>query len=156
VPYFQPISPSLIAARERPRMPWRVVARGAGLGAWGAVSAVAAWQLVSTVGTLQHPTVHANRAPAPRVRVAALHRRVRTPHVHDLLAVAVYRLLGFELPSGFRRPFLSQSFGEFFRSFKPLRARRGAVAVLFPDARPSPPPRAPSARDDRGPPMRRS
>src|SRR5262249_18494663 len=59
VPYFQRIPRSLLADRERPRMPWRVVARGAGLGAWGAVSAVAAWQLVRTVRTVEQPTVHA-------------------------------------------------------------------------------------------------
>src|SRR5262249_30598351 len=45
------------------------------------------------------------------------------------LAVAVYRLLGFELPSGFRRPFLSQSFGEFFRAFN--HYVRDAVLALF-------------------------
>lgn len=129
VPYFQPISPSLIAARERPRMPWRVVARGAGLGAWGVVSAVAAWRLIPAVRAIHDPTVH-----------AIVHHRV----VHELLrfvvayahltytiflAVAVYRLLGFELPSGFRRPFLSQSFGEFFRSFN--HYVRDAVLSLF-------------------------
>src|SRR5262249_36632915 len=40
-----------------------------------------------------------------------------------------YRLLGFDLPSGFRRPFLSQSFGEFFRSFN--HYVRDAVLSLF-------------------------
>jgi hypothetical protein len=129
VPYFQPISPGLIAARERPRMPWRVVARGAGLGAWGAVSAVAAWQLVSTVGTVQHPTVHAivhQRLVFDLLRFIADYAYVTYT---IFLAVAVYRLLGFELPSGFRRPFLSQSFGEFFRSFN--HYVRDAVLSLF-------------------------
>ncbi len=129
VPYFQPISPSLIADRERPRMPWRVVARGAGLGVWGAVSAVAAWQLVTTVRTIQHPTVHAivhQRLVFELVRFIAGYAHVTYT---IFLAVAVYRLLGFELPSGFRRPFLSQSFGEFFRSFN--HYVRDAVLSLF-------------------------
>lgn len=129
VPYFQPISPSLIAARERPRMPWRVVARGAGLGAWGAVSAVAAWQLISTVATLPHPTVHAivhQRLVFELLRFIAGYAHLTYT---IFLAVAVYRLLGFELPSGFRRPFLSQSFGEFFRSFN--HYVRDAVLSLF-------------------------
>ena len=129
VPYFQPISPSLIAARERARMPWRVVARGAGLGAWGAASAVAAWQLVQTVGTIDHPTVHAivhQRLVFELLRFIAGYAHVTYT---IFLAVAVYRLLGFELPSGFRRPFLSRSFGEFFRSFN--HYVRDAVLSLF-------------------------
>ena len=129
VPYFQPISPSLIAARERPRMPWRVAWRGAGLGAWGAVSAVAAWRLVRTVQTIHHPTV---RAIVHQRLVLALVRFI-AGYAHltytIFLAVAVYRLLGFELPSGFRRPFLSRSFGEFFRSFN--HYVRDAVLSLF-------------------------
>jgi hypothetical protein len=129
VPYFQPISPSLIAARERPRMPWRVVARGAGLGAWGAVSAVAAWQFVATVGSIDHPTVHAivhQRLVFELLRFLAAYAHITYT---IFLAVAVYRLLGFELPSGFRRPFLSRSFGEFFRSFN--HYVRDAVLSLF-------------------------
>jgi hypothetical protein len=129
VPYFQPISPSLIAARERPRMPWRVVARGAGLGAWGAVSAVAAWQLVQTVRTVDHPTVHAivhQRLVFELLRFIAGYAHLTYT---IFLAVAVYRLLGFELPSGFRWPFLSRSFGEFFRSFN--HYVRDAVLSLF-------------------------
>jgi hypothetical protein len=129
VPYFQPISPSLIAARERPRMPWRVVARGAGLGAWGAVSAVAAWQLVRTVETIDDPTVHAivhQRLVLELLRFLAGYAHITYT---IFLAIAVYRLLGFELPSGFRRPFLSRSFGEFFRSFN--HYVRDAVLSLF-------------------------
>jgi hypothetical protein len=129
VPYFQPISPSLIAARERPRMPWRVVWRGAGLGALGAVSAVAAWQLVQTVGTIDHPTVHAivhQRLVFELLRFIAGYAHITYT---IFLAVAVYRLLGFELPSGFRRPFLSQSFGEFFRTYN--HYVRDAVLSLF-------------------------
>jgi hypothetical protein len=129
VPYFQPISPGLIAARERPRMPWRVVARGAGLGAWGVVSAVAAWRLIPALRGIDDPTVHAI------VHHRAVHELLRfvVAYAHltytIFLAVAVYRLLGFELPSGFRRPFLSQSFGEFFRSFN--HYVRDAVLSLF-------------------------
>lgn len=129
VPYFQPISPSLIAARERPRMPWRVVARGAGLGAWGAVSAVAAWRLVATVQAIDHPTVHA--IVHQRLVVELLRFIAGYAHLTYtiFLAIAVYRLLGFELPSGFRRPFLSRSFSEFFRSFN--HYVRDAVLSLF-------------------------
>ncbi len=129
VPYFQPISPSLIATRERPRMPWRVVARGAGLAAWGVVSAVAAWRLLGTLRTIHHPTVHA----IVHQRVVFELLRFITAYAHltytIFLAVAVYRLLGFELPSGYRRPFLSRSFGEFFRSFN--HYVRDAVLSLF-------------------------
>ncbi|HEX4423537.1 MAG TPA: hypothetical protein VH165_36760 [Kofleriaceae bacterium] len=129
VPYFQPISPSLIAARERPRMPWRVIARGAGLGAWGVVSAIAAWRLVQTVRTIRQPTVHAiahHRLVFELLRFVAGYAHLTYT---IFLAVAVYRLLGFELPSGYRRPFLSQSFGEFFRSFN--HYVRDAVLSLF-------------------------
>jgi hypothetical protein len=130
VPYFQPISPSLIAARERPRMPWRVVARGAGLGAWGAVSAVAAWQLVRALRTLDDPTVHAivhQRVVFELLRFVAAYAHVTYT---IFLAVAVYRLLGFELPSGFRRPFLSRSFSEFFRSYNHY-VRDAVLSLLY-------------------------
>src|SRR4029453_6377028 len=46
------------------------------------------------------------------------------------LAIAVYRLLGYELPSGFRRPFLSRSFGEFFRSFNHY-VRDAVLSLLY-------------------------
>jgi hypothetical protein len=46
------------------------------------------------------------------------------------LAIAVYRLLGFELPSGFRRPFLSRSFAEFFRSFNHY-VRDAVLSLLY-------------------------
>jgi hypothetical protein len=129
VPYFQPISPGLIASRERPRMPWRVVVRGAGLGAWGVVSAVAAWRLIPTLRSIHHPIFHA--IVDHRVVFELLRFVVAYAHLTYtiFLAVAVYRLLGFELPSGFRRPFLSQSFGEFFRSFN--HYVRDAVLSLF-------------------------
>jgi hypothetical protein len=130
VPYFQPISPSLIAARERPRMPWRVVARGAGLGAWGLVSAVAAWRLVGTIRAIDDPTVHAivhQRLVLELLRFIAGYAHLTYT---IFLAVAVYRLLGFELPSGFRRPFLSQSFGEFFRSFNHY-VRDAVLSLLY-------------------------
>ncbi len=129
VPYLQPISPSLIATRERPQMPWRVVARGAGLGAWGAVSAVAAWRLVRTVEAIHHPTVHAiahQRLVFELLRFIAGYAYLTYT---IFLAVAVYRLLGFELPSGYRWPFLSRSFGEFFRRFN--HYVRDAVLSLF-------------------------
>jgi hypothetical protein len=135
VPYFQPISPGLVAVRERPRMPWRVIARGAGLGAWGAASAVAAWHLVRfvrtlrTLRTLDHPTVQAivhHRLVFELLRFIGGYAHLTYT---IFLAVAVYRLLGFELPSGFRRPFLSRSFGEFFRSFN--HYVRDAVLSLF-------------------------
>jgi hypothetical protein len=129
VPYLQPISPSLIAARERPGMPWRVVWRGAGLGAWGAVSAVAAWRLVRTVGAIHHPTVHAivhQRLVFELLRFIAGYAYLTYT---IFLAVAVYRLLGFELPSGYHWPFLSRSFGEFFRRFN--HYVRDAVLSLF-------------------------
>jgi hypothetical protein len=45
------------------------------------------------------------------------------------LAVAVFRLLGFDLSSGYRRPFLSHSFSELFRRFN--HYVRDAVVSLF-------------------------
>jgi hypothetical protein len=106
-----------------------VIARGAGLGAWGVVSAIAAWRLVQTVRTIRQPTVHAiahHRLVFELLRFVAGYAHLTYT---IFLAVAVYRLLGFELPSGYRRPFLSQSFGEFFRSFN--HYVRDAVLSLF-------------------------
>jgi hypothetical protein len=110
-------------------MPWRVIARGAGLGAWGALSALAAWRLVRTIEHVSEPSVHAfvhHRLIVEILRFVGGYARLTYT---IFLAIAVFRLLGYELPSGYRRPFLSRSFGEFFRRFN--HYVRDAVLSLF-------------------------
>jgi hypothetical protein len=119
-PFFQPISPRKLARCERPRVPARMVWRGAGLAAYSALSAVAAWTLDDVARQIEPWPV------ALAVRFCGLYARATYT---IFTAVAVFRLLGFYLPSGFRAPFLSRSFAEFFRRYNYYV--RGAVLSLF-------------------------
>jgi hypothetical protein len=120
VPFFQPISPGQLARSERSGMPARMIWRGAGLAAYAAGVAVFAW----TVGPL-----------ARRIEVWPFALVVRFCVLYAqatytiFTAVAMFRLLGFHLPSGFRTPFLSRSFAEFFRRYNYYV--RDAVLSLF-------------------------
>jgi hypothetical protein len=124
VPFFQPISPMLLARCEKPEMPRRILWRGAGLGAWGLFSAAAAWSL----GHAAHRIAKHFVVPQLAIGVEFLEFYARVTYT-IFLAVAVFRLLGFNLPSGYRQPFLSQSFAEFFRRFN--HYVRDAVLSLF-------------------------
>jgi hypothetical protein len=120
VPYFQPISPRRLARCERPDLPAVTVWRAAGLAGYAAGLAVLAWTLAEV-------------APQVEPRPLALAVRFCRFYAHAtytiFTAVAMYRLLGFDLPSGFRMPFLSRSFAEFFRRFN--HYVRDAVVSLF-------------------------
>lgn len=120
VPFFQPISPRRLARCERPQMPVRMIRRGAGLAAYAAGVAVFAW----TIGPLARQIELRPVAIAVRFCVLYAHATYTI-----FLAVAMFRLLGFHLPSGFRTPFLSRSFAEFFRRFNYYV--RDAVLSLF-------------------------
>ncbi|HEV7554259.1 MAG TPA: hypothetical protein VGO00_02325, partial [Kofleriaceae bacterium] len=124
VPFFQPISPMLLARSERPELPARLLWRGAGLAGYGLVSAAAAW----TLGRLAHKIAKHFVIPQLAIGVEFLEFYARVTYT-IFLAVAVFRLLGFNLPSGYRQPFLSRSFAEFFRRFN--HYVRDAVLSLF-------------------------
>lgn len=119
-PFFQPISPRQLARSERPEFSLRRVWRAAGLAAYAAGVAV----LAATLGEL-----------ARRIAWMPLQLGVRFcqyyAHVTYTIftAIATFRLLGFDLPSGFRTPFLSRSFAEFFRRYNYYV--RDAVVSLF-------------------------
>jgi hypothetical protein len=119
-PFFQPISPRQLARRERPRFPARMIRRGAGLAAYSAVTAVLAWTLGDVAREIEPWPV------ALAVRFCGLYARATYT---IFAAVAMFRLLGFDMPSGFRYPFLSRSFAEFFRRYNYYV--RGAVLSLF-------------------------
>lgn len=119
-PFFQPISPRQLARAERPGMPRRLIRRGAGLAAYAAASAALAWTLGDVARQIE---------PAPlalAVEFVGLYARATYT---IFTAVAMFRLLGFNLGSGFRAPFLSRSFAEFFRRYNYYV--RGAVLSLF-------------------------
>lgn len=120
VPFFQPISPRLLASSIRPGMPWPLFKRGAALAAYGAAVSVAAWRL----GALAREQAY----PALGLAITFLHVYARITYT-IFLAVALFRLLGFNLRSGFEYPFLSRSFAEFFRRFNYYV--RDAVLSLF-------------------------
>jgi hypothetical protein len=119
VPFFQPISPRRILRSERPGAPWHLTARGLALGLYGAGSAIAAIVLDRHAGALAEPW-------HTLVVFVAVYARVTFT---IFLAVAVFRLLGYDLPSGFRAPFASRSFAEFFRRYN--HYVRDAVLSLF-------------------------
>ena len=120
VPFFQPISPHLLAAGIRPGMPAPLIKRAAGLAAYGIAVAIAAWSL----GWLVE-----QQAYAPlEIALTFLHVYARLTYT-IFLAIALFRLLGFNLRSGFEYPFLSRSFAEFFRRFNYYV--RDAVLSLF-------------------------
>jgi hypothetical protein len=101
-------------------MPLPLIKRGAGLAAYGLVVAVAAWKL-GHLALLQ-------KYAAVGLAITFLHVYARVTYT-VFLAVALFRLLGFNLRSGFDKPFLSRSFAEFFRRFNYYV--RDAVLSLF-------------------------
>ena len=119
VPFFQPISPRELIAAQRPGFPRKLIARGAGLAGYALVLAVAAHELDGVAA-------HVPRAAALAVQFLAHY--ARAAHA-ILLAMAVFRLLGFDVAPGFRLPFLSRSFAEFFRRYN--HYVRDAVVSLF-------------------------
>jgi hypothetical protein len=119
VPFFQPIAPSRLLRSERPGAPWPSIARGAGLAGYGIAVAVAAPWLARHAVALAEPW-------HTLVWFLSIYCRVTFT---IFLAIAVFRLLGYDLPSGFRYPYASRSFAEFFRRFN--HYVRDAVLSLF-------------------------
>jgi hypothetical protein len=120
VPFFQPISPRQITRCELPDPPIRMLQRAAGLAGYAAACAV----LAGVLGDLAQRI--AIRPLALVVAFCAFYARATYT---IFTAIAVFRMLGFDLPSGFRTPFLSRSFAEFFRRYNYYV--RDAVLSLF-------------------------
>jgi hypothetical protein len=123
LPFFQPISPNLITERERAHFPVRLVWRGAGLALLGTASAFLAWTLGRGIHFAKH-----HHHPELAIGIEYIEFYARATYT-IFLAIAAFRLLGFELPSGFRRPFAARTFAEFFRRFN--HYVRDAVLSLF-------------------------
>lgn len=119
-PFFQPISPRLLARAEHPEAPPVAVVYAAGLAAYAAFVAVIAWGLDELAGSVALGPL------ALPVRFCEVYARATYT---IFAAIALFRLLGFHLPSGFRAPFLSSSFAEFFRRYNYYV--RDAVLSLF-------------------------
>jgi hypothetical protein len=136
-PFFQPISPDVLRDSERgdavgrtaplgPDSPARSrcqtvdhVPRGLALGLYGAALSVAAALLVR------------NRPDSSEVAqfVVDLTRHYCVAASQIFVAVSLFRLLGFDLSSGYRAPFLAWSFADFFRRWN--HYVRDAVLSLF-------------------------
>ena len=119
IPFFQPISPRDLFERERPSYSWRLIGRGAALGAYGLALGVIAQEAPHLFRGHGHALHTAGRFIAAYARAA--HAIV--------LAIATFRLLGFSMRPGFRWPFLSRSFAELFRRYNFYV--RDAVVSLF-------------------------
>lgn len=118
-PFFQPISGRYLRQRDTARPSWRLIARGLALGAYGLLLVVIVHALARRVSGLS--------APEQLARDFLLFYAIVTNQI--FIAVALFRLLGFDLASGYRAPFLSRSFSEFFRRYN--HYVRDAVMSLF-------------------------
>jgi len=118
-PFFQPIGGRYFRQRDAGRPSWRMVASGLALGCYGAILAVVAHVLATPVSWL----------PGPLQLVCDFVRFYAMATSQLFCAVALFRLLGIDLASGFRTPFLSRSFSEFFRRYN--HYVRDAVMALF-------------------------
>ena len=118
MPFFQPISPSLVKGTNVP-MDLRLFGRTIALGLYGAGLLLVA-ALSRSAPRWHEPTLQFARAFLAYYAAAA---------GHIFVAMAAFRSLGIDLPSGFRWPFLSRSFAEFFRSWN--HYVRDAILSLF-------------------------
>ena len=119
LPFFQPISAREVILAERPAFPRKLLARGAALAGYGLALALIAHQV-------EAHTMHHGKLLYHVGRFAAWY--ARAAHA-IILAIAAFRLLGYNLPPGFRYPFASRSFAELFRRFN--HYVRDAVVNLF-------------------------
>ena len=119
MPFFQPISPRRLLRAQRDHHPRRLLARGAGLAGYAIVVAIAAHRLELVEAHVTHEVALA---------IAFVVHYARAANA-ILLATAAFRLLGFDVPSGFDLPFLSRSFADFFRRYN--HYVRDAVVSLF-------------------------
>jgi hypothetical protein len=119
-PFFQPISPSYLFYRERPQLVPLNVARAVALGVYAMVIQIVVMRL-----TLWWRAPHLPLLEIPAGMVLSYCKLAEG----IFLAACLFRLLGFDISSGFRQPFLSRSFAEFFRRFN--HYVRDAVLFLF-------------------------
>ena len=122
MPFFQPISPRELVAAQRPNHPRKLIWRGAGLAGYAIVVAIGANELeaVAHHHHMPHVAVLALRFVAHYARAAQA----------ILLAMAIFRLLSFDVAAGFRYPFLSRSFADFFRRYNHY-VRDAVVSVFY-------------------------
>jgi hypothetical protein len=118
-PFFQPIGGRYFRQHDTVRPSWRLVARGLALAGYGAILSLA----VHALATPRPGLPHAVQLLCDLVRFYAM----TTSQL--FCSIALFRLLGFDLASGFRLPFLSRSFSEFFRRYN--HYVRDAVISLF-------------------------
>jgi hypothetical protein len=118
MPFFQPISPASVKSTAGD-MDLRRFRRAVGLGLYGAGLLVF---VGLSRGMRRFDDVNLQAAREFPVYYAAAAG-------HIFVAVAAFRSLGMDLPSGFRWPFLSRSFAEFFRRWN--HYVRDAVLSLF-------------------------
>lgn len=118
-PFFQPISPRYLRERRQDAPSAALLLRGLGLGALGlALAVLSSW-------LARHP-----RLGEGALRVAADFAGFYATVTHSIfISMALFRLHGFDLSSGYRAPFLSRSFPEFFRRYN--HYVRDAVVSLF-------------------------
>jgi hypothetical protein len=108
-PFYQPISVAKFFASERPGPNIRLALRALALGVYGAALQIV---LVKVAFAPLRPGI-----PDPQPSAVLLNFVLVYAHNAGgiFCGVALLRLFGFDLGSGFRLPLISRSFGEFFR-----------------------------------------
>jgi hypothetical protein len=119
-PFFQPISPSHMTRSAKPQIDVRTLARGVGLGLYSLLLQVP----IAWLNRYQHANV------SPALAVAASIAFTYCLYAENIFAaVSLFRLMGFDISSGFRWPFLAESFADFFTRWNSYV--RDAVFSLF-------------------------
>lgn len=120
-PFFQPLSPTDLRAREAPPWTWPTLASAPAL--WGLGQALGWW---ARSGAAASTLAGAPVALQPVVSLAWGYAQYASA---IFTAVGVLRLMGWHLRSGFDRPFVARSFADFFRRWNFYV--RGAVLSVF-------------------------
>ena len=115
MPFFQPLSPSMFWASQRRGVDPKLALRGLGLGVLGIVL----FFVMRRMPYIQPPRPDAVQAAhsVPELLIPA-HNLVfiyASNASAIFCAIGLFRLLGFDMGSGFRYPLASRSFAEFFR-----------------------------------------
>jgi hypothetical protein len=119
-PFFQPLPLRAFFGSLRPAMIPTLARRGFLLGLYGLA--------LSVVGRQLHASLEPTTAPIVHLGVAFVVFYCHSA-AQVFVSIALFRLLGFDLGSGFNRPFLSRSFVDFYRRWNYYV--RAAVVRLF-------------------------
>ena len=119
-PFFQPISQRYLYSCEDPQFEIRLLLRGFLLGLYGAAIGV-------LTALLKRWDLDGAGLPLRLTVDFLIFYGIAAQQI--FISIALFRLMGFDLASGFRQPFLARSFADFFRRWN--HYVRDALLSLF-------------------------